>query len=97
MIELIYILFIFINFATSFTVPNAQIKVFSPHGFEVSVPALKNSKLFAFHGKINEAMNGWEAGDFSVDISKITDGRFVYKNSDIELDVYKVEIYDLSL
>lgn len=82
----IYLISISIHFSTCYNVPNAQFKIFR-RGFEVSIPASRNVKLFAFHGKINEAMNGWEAGDFSIDITRPTEGRFVYENKNAELEV----------
>ncbi|XP_055913520.1 uncharacterized protein LOC129947111 [Eupeodes corollae] len=61
-----------------YTVPRAEFKIFQPQGFEVSIPAEEGVSLFAFHGKLNEKMNGLEAGKWSRDVTTVTNGRFVF-------------------
>lgn len=50
----------------------------SPQGFQVSIPDQPGIKLFAFHGKLNEEMNGREGGTYSRDIIKAKDGRWTF-------------------
>lgn len=64
----------------AYEVPKAKIDVFSPKGFEVSIPAEAEDTLFAFHGKLNEEFNGLEAGFWARDIVKKTNGRFIFRD-----------------
>ncbi|XP_037953407.1 gram-negative bacteria-binding protein 3-like [Teleopsis dalmanni] len=73
--------------AVEYKVPKATIKVFHPKGFEVSIPHDRGVTLFAFHGKLNEEMDGLEAGTWSVDIRKKQNGYWTYKNTDAELKI----------
>ncbi|XP_037934806.1 gram-negative bacteria-binding protein 3-like [Teleopsis dalmanni] len=73
--------------AVEYKVPKATIKVYHPKGFEVSIPHDRGVKLFAFHGKLNEEMDGLEAGTWSVDIRKKQNGYWTYKNTDAELKI----------
>jgi hypothetical protein len=41
--------------------------------------------LFAFHGKLNEEMKHLEAGAWSKDITRITNGRFVFEDKNVKL------------
>ncbi|XP_055843604.1 uncharacterized protein LOC129910298 [Episyrphus balteatus] len=68
-----------------YIVPKAEFKIFYPKGFEVSIPAKENVTLFAFHGKLNERMNGLEAGQWSIDISRPINGRFVFEDREASL------------
>lgn len=43
--------------------------------------------LFAFHGKLNEELNGLEAGTWSRDITKAINGRFTFYDRDAELKI----------
>lgn len=49
--------------------------------------------LFAFHGKINEEMNGREAGYFSRDITKAKNGRWTFIDKTTKLKVGDVIYY----
>lgn len=42
-------------------------------------------KLFAFHGKINEEMNGREGGHYSRDITKAKNGRWTFVDTTAKL------------
>lgn len=58
--------------------PPAEFRVKQPRGFEVSIPADPDIELFAFHGKLNEPMDGLEAGMWSADITRRKNGRFTF-------------------
>ncbi|KAL1517636.1 hypothetical protein ABEB36_001374 [Hypothenemus hampei] len=62
-----------------YTVPEPQIEIF-PQGFRVSIPDDSGIELFAFHGNINVAMNGLEAGEFSKDILKKCNGVWIFED-----------------
>ncbi|XP_063910735.1 beta-1,3-glucan-binding protein-like [Zophobas morio] len=79
--------------AGQFQVPDALVEVFQPRGFRVSIPDQEGIKLFAFHGKINEEMNGREAGTFSRDITKAKNGRWTFDDPNTELKVGDVLYY----
>lgn len=53
----------------------------------ISVTAVPNVTLFAFHGKLNEELNGLEAGTWSRDITKERNGRFTFYDRDAELKI----------
>ncbi|EDV50613.1 gram-negative bacteria-binding protein 3 [Drosophila erecta] len=63
-----------------YEVPKAQIEVFYPKGFEVSIPDGEGISLFAFHGKLNEEMEGLEAGTWARDIVKAKNGRWTFRD-----------------
>nr|3IE4_A Chain A, Gram-Negative Binding Protein 3 [Drosophila melanogaster]3IE4_B Chain B, Gram-Negative Binding Protein 3 [Drosophila melanogaster] len=63
-----------------YEVPKAKIDVFYPKGFEVSIPDEEGITLFAFHGKLNEEMEGLEAGTWARDIVKAKNGRWTFRD-----------------
>ncbi|KAF2893395.1 hypothetical protein ILUMI_12789 [Ignelater luminosus] len=63
-----------------YEVPPVLVQAYSPKGLSVSIPDEDGISLFAFHGKINQEMDGREAGTYSVDILKPRDGRWTYTN-----------------
>lgn len=54
----------------------------------ITIADQEGIKLFAFHGKINEEMNGREAGTFSRDITKAKNGRWTFYDSQV-YELYK--------
>ncbi|XP_067636909.1 gram-negative bacteria-binding protein 3 [Eurosta solidaginis] len=68
-----------------YEVPKAKIDVFYPGGFEVSIPHEEGMTLFAFHGKLNEEMDGLEAGTWSRDITKPKNGRWIFRDRTTQL------------
>ncbi|KAH8307494.1 hypothetical protein KR044_013451, partial [Drosophila immigrans] len=64
----------------AYEVPEAKIEVFYPKGFEVSIPHEEGITLFAFHGKLNEEMEGLEAGTWARDIVKMKNGRWTFRD-----------------
>ncbi|XP_065362264.1 gram-negative bacteria-binding protein 3-like [Calliphora vicina] len=82
-INCVHLLLIFFNVIPcywTYEVPTAKIEVFYPKGFEVSIPHEEGITLFAFHGKLNEEMDGLEAGTWSRDILKPKDGRWIFRD-----------------
>ncbi|XP_039958587.1 gram-negative bacteria-binding protein 3-like [Bactrocera neohumeralis] len=71
----------------SYEVPKAKIVVYYPKGFEVSIPHEEGITLFAFHGKLNEEMEGLEAGTWSRDIVKTKNGRWSYHERNAKLRI----------
>ncbi|EDW72588.1 uncharacterized protein Dwil_GK20991 [Drosophila willistoni] len=69
----------------AYEVPNARVQKLSPNGFEVSIPDDSGISLFAFHGKLNEKMNGLEAGTWSQDITRSEGGRWTFRNTNTPL------------
>ncbi|XP_060535348.1 beta-1,3-glucan-binding protein [Cylas formicarius] len=76
-----------------FEVPDALVEAYTPQGFSVSIPDQEGIKLFAFHGKINEEMNGREGGTFSRDITKAKNGRWTFYDPITKLNVGDVIYY----
>ncbi|XP_055376827.1 gram-negative bacteria-binding protein 3-like [Condylostylus longicornis] len=76
---LIFFIYFFKNIKM-YEIPKARIEIFYPKGFEVSIPADDGVTLFAFHGKLNEEMEGLEAGYWSKDITKAKNGRFTFRD-----------------
>ncbi|XP_060530865.1 beta-1,3-glucan-binding protein 1-like [Cylas formicarius] len=75
-----------------YTVPEPKISVFD-EGFRVSVPHENGIHLFAFHGKINEKMDGLEAGQFSKDILSRTGEQWVFEDRSTKLKIGDVIYY----
>lgn len=65
--------------------PKPLIEVLKPKGFKVSIPDEEGITLFAFHGKVNEEMDGLEAGDMSKDILKKRKGRWTFFERKLKL------------
>jgi len=76
-----------------FDVPKAKFEVFYPKGFQVSIPAEDGITLFAFHGKLNEEMEGLEAGQWARDIVTPKNGRFYFRDRGTRLKVFLVIFY----
>lgn len=64
---------------SEYTVPEPYIQTFAK-GFRVSVPHEEGVHLFAFHGNINQPMDGLEAGQFSKDILKKCGDNWVFQD-----------------
>ncbi|XP_063910734.1 beta-1,3-glucan-binding protein-like [Zophobas morio] len=79
--------------AGQFEVPDALVEVFRPRGLRVSIPDQEGIKLFAFHAKVNEEMNGREGGTFSRDITKAKNGRWTFYDPSAKLKVGDVIYY----
>uniref|UniRef100_A0A336MY82 CSON007308 protein n=1 Tax=Culicoides sonorensis TaxID=179676 RepID=A0A336MY82_CULSO len=70
-----------------YEIPLPKIEVSYPKGFQVSIPATSGMAIFAFHGKLNEEFNGLEAGMWSKDILGEENGRFTFKDDEVELKI----------
>jgi len=75
-----------IAFGHAYEAPEAQVRVFYPRGFEVSIPDAEGISLFAFHGKLNEEFDGLEAGQWSRDIPKAKRGRWTFRDHKTKLN-----------
>jgi len=71
----------------AYEVPAAKIDVYYPKGFEVSIPDEPGITLFAFHGKLNEEMEGLEAGTWARDIVKAKNGRWTFRDKITQLKI----------
>ncbi|VVC95824.1 beta-1,3-glucan-binding protein-like [Leptidea sinapis] len=72
--------------AASYSVPPATLEALWPRGLRVSVPD-DGFTLFAFHGKLNEEMEGLEAGQWSRDITKPKNGRWIFRDRNAKLNI----------
>lgn len=70
-----------------YKVPKAQVRVFYPKGFEVSIPHQEGISLFAFHGKLNEDFDGLEAGRWARDIPNAKHGRWTFRDRETRLHI----------
>lgn len=71
----------------AYKVPKAQVRVFYPKGFEVSIPHEEGISLFAFHGKLNEDFDGLEAGTWARDIPSAKRGRWTFRDRETALNL----------
>ncbi|XP_037931202.1 gram-negative bacteria-binding protein 3-like [Teleopsis dalmanni] len=83
----IYVAFSIFNACAAYDVPKARVIVFERKGFEVSIPDEEGISLFAFHGKLNEEMDGLEAGTWARDIVKAKNGRWTFTDRVTELKI----------
>ncbi|KAK9891864.1 hypothetical protein WA026_017352 [Henosepilachna vigintioctopunctata] len=84
---LVHYLVISVSICDAFEVPDAKLEVLRPRGFRIFIPDVEGIKLFAFHGKINEEMNGLEPGTFSSDITRARNGRWTFYDHLTELNI----------
>ncbi|KAG5881365.1 hypothetical protein JTB14_005192 [Gonioctena quinquepunctata] len=84
---------VFVVIDAQYEVPDALVETLSPRGFRVSIPDEEGIKLFAFHGKINQEMEGREAGTFSRDILKPKNGRWTFTDTTTKLKAGDVIYY----
>ncbi|ALC42245.1 CG30148 [Drosophila busckii] len=81
----ISILWLSVLLAAAYEVPKAQVRVFYPRGFEVSIPHEAGISLFAFHGKLNEEFDGLEAGRWARDIPRAKRERWTFRDRETAL------------
>lgn len=72
--------------AASYKVPDAKLEAIYPKGLRVSVPD-DGFSLFAFHGNLNQEMEGLEAGQWARDITKAKQGRWTFRDRNVELKI----------
>nr|WJZ56741.1 beta-1,3-glucan recognition protein 3 [Dioryctria sylvestrella] len=70
--------------AQQYIVPAAKLEAIYPKGLRVSIPD-DGFSLFAFHGKLNEEMEGLEAGHWARDITKAKEGRWTFRDRNVKL------------
>ncbi|EDW72596.1 uncharacterized protein Dwil_GK19304 [Drosophila willistoni] len=85
-------LFLF-GISYAYQVPEATIRVYSPQGFEVSIPQDPGTSLFAFHGKVNAPMNDLRDQTWAADVTQARNGRWTYINRDVRLNPGDVLYY----
>ncbi|CAH0730012.1 unnamed protein product, partial [Brenthis ino] len=76
----------FCDYTVGYEVPPAKLEAIYPKGLRVSVPD-DGYSLFAFHGKLNEEMEGLEAGYWSRDITKPKNGLWIFNDKDAQLRI----------
>ncbi|CAB3247824.1 unnamed protein product [Arctia plantaginis] len=69
-----------------YKVPDAKLEAIYPKGLRVSVPD-DGFSLFAFHGNLNQEMDGLEAGQWARDITKAKQGRWTFRDRNVELKI----------
>ena len=57
------------------------------------MPDIPGIRLFAFHGNINEPINGREAGSFSRDITQTTNGRWAFVEKHARFNIGDILYY----
>ncbi|XP_026494141.2 beta-1,3-glucan-binding protein-like [Vanessa tameamea] len=72
--------------ARAYTVPPAKLEAIYPKGLKVSVPD-DGFSLFAFHGNLNQEMEGLEAGQWARDITKPKNGTWIFRDRNAELKI----------
>ncbi|NP_001128672.1 beta-1,3-glucan-binding protein-like [Bombyx mandarina] len=70
--------------AAQYIVPPAKLEAIYPAGLRVTVPD-DGFSLFAFHGKLNEEMEGLESGHWSRDITKAKNGVWTFRDRNAQL------------
>ncbi|GBP49633.1 Beta-1,3-glucan-binding protein [Eumeta japonica] len=76
----------FVPETTSYEVPPAKLEAIHPKGLRVTVDD-DGFSLFAFHGKLNEEMEGLEAGHWSRDITKVKNGKWIFRDRNAMLNI----------
>ncbi|KAJ8715918.1 hypothetical protein PYW08_013203 [Mythimna loreyi] len=74
------------NCVLCYEVPPAKLEALYPKGLRVSIPD-DGYSIFAFHGKLNEEMEGLEAGYWSRDITKAKNGRWTFRDRNAQLKI----------
>ncbi|XP_047026780.1 beta-1,3-glucan-binding protein-like [Helicoverpa zea] len=86
-VSVLFLIFVLsVNSGFCYEVPAATLEAIYPKGLRVSIPD-DGFSLFAFHGNLNEEMNGLEAGRWSRDITKQKNGRWTFRDRSVELKV----------
>ncbi|XP_032520412.2 beta-1,3-glucan-binding protein 1-like [Danaus plexippus] len=75
-----------IKIVICYEVPEAKLEAIYPEGLRVSIPD-DGYSLFAFHGKLNEEMEGLEAGHWSRDITKAKNGLWIFRDRKAKLKI----------
>ncbi|XP_072947822.1 beta-1,3-glucan-binding protein-like [Epargyreus clarus] len=75
-----------VNLVRCYEVPTAKLEAIYPRGLRVSIPD-DGFSIFAFHGKLNEEMEGLEAGRWSADITKAKNGRWTFRDRNASLKI----------
>lgn len=65
-----------------FAIPEPEVIFYEPRGFRVSIPADPDIRLFGFHGARNRVVEGTAAGAWNSDVTRATDGKFIYEDSE---------------
>ncbi|XP_068618307.1 beta-1,3-glucan-binding protein-like [Battus philenor] len=66
------------------TAPQPKLEAIHPKGFRVSIPD-DGFTLFGFRGNLNQELNGLELGQWTKDVPRPTNGRWVFKDKNAKL------------
>ncbi|CAG9561451.1 unnamed protein product [Danaus chrysippus] len=72
--------------ANGYKVPDAKLEAIYPKGLRVSVPD-DGFTLMAFHGNLNQEMEGLEAGQWARDITKPKNGQWIFRDRNAQLKI----------
>ncbi|CAG9561447.1 unnamed protein product [Danaus chrysippus] len=86
------LLFVHLNDA-QFTVPEVIIQALRPKGIRIYIPDSPNVSLFVFQGNINKKIGENDVGTLSAEVTKPTDGKWLYENPSLDLKVGDVINY----
>ncbi|GAB0099634.1 Gram-negative bacteria-binding protein 3 [Sergentomyia squamirostris] len=64
-----------------FDIPDPQVIFYRPRGFSISIPGDPDIRLVGFHAARNRVLIGTEAGEWNVDITRETKGRYVFEET----------------
>ncbi|CAH4032914.1 beta-1,3-glucan-binding protein-like isoform X1 [Pieris brassicae] len=78
------LLFSSFYYVLCYEVPKAKFQAIYPKGLKVIIPD-DGFSLVAFHGKLNEEMDGLEGGTWSADIPKADNGEWIFRDDNVEM------------
>ncbi|CAH0398890.1 unnamed protein product [Chilo suppressalis] len=81
------------NAQNSFTVPDVTIEILQPKGFRVSIPDASGISLFVFQGHVNRKIDRNAVGSLKGEVLRPTNGRWVYEDTNTQLQVGDVINY----
>ncbi|XP_055703432.1 beta-1,3-glucan-binding protein [Phlebotomus papatasi] len=73
---------LFVSTLAQYAIPEPEVIFYEPRGFRVSIPADPDIRLFGFHGARNRVVEGTAAGAWNSDVTRATDGKFIYEDSE---------------
>lgn len=69
----------------AYIIPEIRLEVFKTKGFKVSIPDQNGIRVFGFHGRVNQQINGRERGLLYGDVSKPKHGFWTFIEPNVKL------------
>ncbi|XP_052741805.1 beta-1,3-glucan-binding protein-like isoform X1 [Bicyclus anynana] len=76
-----------------YSIPSVTIQALKPKGIRVSIPDTPGLSLFVFQGNVNRSIAKNDVGNIMGEITEPTDGRWVFEDLDVQLNVGDVINY----